>query len=179
MHLMHLWDMFVLAVLGNNFTKELSWETLEDCHLCGQLQSLAADYKSGIYYYNCLDIWKLPVTTEVTTLWRHGKVWSTIWASTFTLMGSWSRSPVKHGNKRMGIVVGSSRRIWKKLAYFLHSFQGVVPFSSVLGRKHPSWIPFFNFRLCFLRYKWKTSLWKRGTKKGFLLKGSKRKSHFV
>jgi hypothetical protein len=33
---------------------------LEDCHLCRQLQSLAADYKSGIYYYNCLDIWKLP-----------------------------------------------------------------------------------------------------------------------
>lgn len=56
--LMHLWDMFVLAVLGNNFTKEneLSCETLEDCHLCGQLQSLAADYRSGIYYYNCLDI---------------------------------------------------------------------------------------------------------------------------
>jgi hypothetical protein len=55
-HLMHLWDMFVLAILGNTFTKELSWETLEDCHLCRQLQSLAADYKSGIYYYNCLDI---------------------------------------------------------------------------------------------------------------------------
>jgi hypothetical protein len=40
----------------HNFTKELSWETLEDCHLCRQLQILAADYKSGIYYYNCLDI---------------------------------------------------------------------------------------------------------------------------
>jgi hypothetical protein len=30
---------------------------------------------------------KTSVTTEVTTLWRHEKFWSTIWASTFTLVG--------------------------------------------------------------------------------------------
>jgi hypothetical protein len=57
------WDDVFDAFVGHvcacnctNFIKELSWETLEDCHPCRQLQSLAADYKSGIYYYNCLDI---------------------------------------------------------------------------------------------------------------------------
>jgi hypothetical protein len=56
-HLMHLWDMFVIAVLGIIILpKNCDGEPLEDCHLCRQLQSLAADYKSGIYYYNCLDI---------------------------------------------------------------------------------------------------------------------------